>query len=88
MIDSYPVRITVTSQQGKCEAGHKVGDTWLVEEILTPGGICLGAFNTIGPNLGVMRFGGQFPWSQDKDAIVMACPDGENPVIFEVRRQR
>jgi len=88
MSDSYPVRITVASQQGKCAAGHKVGDTWLVEENLTPGGVCLGAFNAIAPNMRVMRFGGQFPWSQDKDATVVACPDGENPVIFEVRRQR
>ena len=88
MAGSYPVRITVVSQRGKCEAGHKVGDAWLVEESKTPGGVCMGAFNVIGPNVRVLRFGGEYPWSQDKDATLAACPDAENPVVFEIRRMR
>jgi len=35
-----------------------------------------------------MRNGVEFPWSKDKDAIFNACPDAENPVIFEIRRIR
>jgi len=37
MAESYKVRIKVISQKGSCEAGHKVGDEWLVGE-KTPGG--------------------------------------------------
>ncbi len=88
MAGSYPVRITVVSQRGKCESGHKVGDSWLVDENKTPGGICMGAFNSIAPNLRVMRFGGEYPWATDKDATTVACPDAENPVVFEIRRVR
>ncbi|HLB12355.1 MAG TPA: TIGR04076 family protein [Dehalococcoidia bacterium] len=85
---SYPVRITVVSQQGHCDAGHKVGDSWLIDENKTPGGICLGAFNPLAPNVRVLRFGGEYPWAEDKDATTIACPDAVNPVVFEVRRLR
>jgi uncharacterized repeat protein (TIGR04076 family) len=31
-------------------------------------------------------FGGRLPWSEDPDAVTVACPDAENPVVFELRR--
>ncbi len=88
MAGVYPVKISVASQQGTCEACHKVGDSWTVEASVTPAGICLGAFNVIAPNIRVMRFGGEYPWEADKDATSVACPDAKNPVVFEVRRLR
>ncbi len=88
MAGVFPVRITVTSQKGKCVACHKVGDSWLVEGNLTPGGICMGAYNVIAPNLRTLRFGGEYPWEEDKDATSAACSDAENPVVFEIRRLR
>lgn len=88
MAKEYPVRITVKSQEGDCAAEHKVGDTWLVADNKTPGGICLSAFNALTPNLRVLRFGGEFPWSEDKDTAMVACPDAANPVVFELRRLR
>ncbi len=33
-----------------------------------------------------MRYGSEFPWAKDKNIIVNACPDAENPVVFEIRR--
>lgn len=84
----FPVRVTVISQKGKCEACHKVGDSWLVDGNVTPGGICMGAYNVIAPNVRVMRYGGEYPWAPDKDVTSVACSDAANPVVFEIRRVR
>ena len=52
----------------------------------TPEGICLAAFNTLFPSLRVLRFGGSFPWETDPDVTTVACPDAQNPVVFELTR--
>ena len=28
------------------------------------------------------------PWSDDPDAVTVACPDAANPLVFELRRIR
>jgi uncharacterized repeat protein (TIGR04076 family) len=33
-------------------------------------------------------FGGRLPWSEDPDTAIVACPDAENPLVFELRRIR
>jgi uncharacterized repeat protein (TIGR04076 family) len=33
-------------------------------------------------------FGGSFPWEKDPDVTTVACPDPDNPVVFELRRLR
>jgi uncharacterized repeat protein (TIGR04076 family) len=85
MADRYDVKVKVISQKGTCGAGHKVGDEWLITG-KTPDGICLSAFNALFSNIRVLMFGGTFPWSSDPDVSTIACPDAENPVVFEVRR--
>jgi uncharacterized repeat protein (TIGR04076 family) len=35
-----------------------------------------------------LMFGGRFFWSKDKDVTEVVCPDGGNPVVFELRRVR
>jgi len=40
------------------------------------------------PKVYVMHYGVEFPWAENKDAIFNACPDPENPVVFEVHRIR
>ena len=85
MAGVYDVRVTVVSQKGHCGAEHKVGDQWTVSG-KTPDGICLAAFNALYPNLRALRFGGTFPWGADPDTSLVACPDGENPVVFELQR--
>jgi uncharacterized repeat protein (TIGR04076 family) len=85
MAKSYKVRVKVVSQKGSCEAGHKVGDEWLVGE-KTPEGLCIFAFSALLPSLTPLMYGGSFPWEKDTEATTVACPDGQNPVVFEIRR--
>jgi uncharacterized repeat protein (TIGR04076 family) len=82
----YDVSVKVVSQKGYCAMGHNTGDEWIIKEYRTPEGICMGAFGTIFPVVGVMAFDGRYPWSKDSDCERAACPDAENPVVFEVRR--
>ena len=84
---SYKVKVTIVSIVGECTAGHKVGESWLIES-KTPGGMCSGAYETLAPYIRVLRYGGEFPWAEDKDLVRFACPDAENPVVFELRRIR
>lgn len=87
MAESYQVSIKVISQKGSCEAGHKVGDQWLVGE-KTPEGMCLFAFSSLFPFITPLMYGGAFPWEKDPDKTTVACPDPDNPVVFEIRRVR
>jgi len=87
MAESNKVRIKVISQKGTCEAGHKVGDQWLVAE-KTPEGICLFAFASLFPCITPLMYGGAFPWEKDPDRTTTVCPDPDNPVVFEIRRVR
>lgn len=77
----------VISQKGTCSAGHKVGDEFLISE-LTPTGMCAWAYYALYPFSTVLRFGGSLPWETNSDKSVVACPDAENPVIFELRRNK
>ena len=81
------VRVKVISQQGTCEAGHKVGDEWLVGE-KTPQGMCIFALGSLLPFMTPLMFGGAFPWEKDPDVTTVACPDPGNPVVFEISRIR
>ena len=87
MAERYEVAVKVVSQEGTCNAGHKVGDEWVISRH-TPEGICLSAFNALFPNVRVLTFGGIFPWATDPDTSTVACPDAKNPVVFELRRLR
>ncbi len=85
MTESYEIVAKVLSQKGYCGAEHKVGDQWVIGS-KTPDGICLSAFNALFPSLRVMRFGGAFPWETNPDVTTAACPDAQNPVVFELTR--
>jgi uncharacterized repeat protein (TIGR04076 family) len=87
LADSYDVKVKVISQKGTCGAKHKVGDEWVITS-KTPEGICLSTFNALYPNIRLMMFGGTLPREKDKDVTTAACPDAENPVVFEIRRVR
>ena len=75
----------VVSQQGKCEAGHRVGDEFDIGQ-KTPAGMCSWAFYALYPFAQVLQFGGSFPWEPDARVSCVACPDPDNPVVFELRR--
>lgn len=75
----------VIFQTGTCEAQHKVGDEFVIGK-KTPPNLCSWAFYSLFPFAEVLQFGGAFPWEQDSDKTMVACPDPENPVVFELRR--
>ena len=85
MAERYNIALKVVSQKGTCMQEHKVGDEWLLER-KTPGGMCPSAFHSIFPYIRILMFGGVLPWSDDPDAVEIACPDAKNPVVFEIRR--
>ena len=87
MAERYKVAVKVVSQKGSCAQGHKVGDEWVIKG-KTPEGMCLSAFHTLFPSARVLMFGGSLPWATDPDVATVACPDAENPVVFELRRLR
>lgn len=87
MADKIRLVASVTSQKGTCEAGHKIGDKFDVSG-LTPRGMCPYAFYTMFPFLVTLQNDGSFPWEKDPDKSSVACPDPENPVVFELRRSR
>ena len=87
MAARYDVLVKVVSQKGNCTQGHKVGDEWVLGR-KTPDGICLSAFNSLFPNIRMLTYGGIAPWATDPDVVSSACPDANNPVVFEMRRLR
>ena len=80
------VEVIVKSQKGKCAFGHDVGDRIVFDGKSVRGDICYSALMVLLPKVYAMRYGADFPWSENKDAIFNACPDAENPVVFEIRR--
>ncbi len=74
----------VVSQKGKCEAGHHVGDEFVIGQ-MTPSGMCSWAFHSLFPFAEVLEFGGSFPWEATPDIATVACPDAANQVVFELR---
>lgn len=87
MQDMKDVIARVTSQQGTCSAGHRVGDQFTVGQA-TPEGMCSWAFCAVFPFATVLQAGGSFPWEAEEGVSMVACPDAENPVVFELRRAR
>ena len=75
----------VISQKGTCGAGHKVGDEFAIGQT-TPDGMCSWAFYTLFPFAESLQFGGAFPWEKDPTKAKVACPDADNPVVFELRK--
>lgn len=75
----------VTSQKGTCTAGHRVGQEFVIGQV-TPPNLCSWAFYSLFPFAQVLQFGGSFPWERDKNKAIVACPDSDNPVVFELRR--
>jgi len=82
------IEVTVKSQKGKCAFGHKVGDKIAFDGKTVKGNICYSALMVLLPKVYAIRYAAEFPWAKDKDAICNACPDAENPVVFEIRRTR
>ena len=79
----FKARVTVQSVTGSpCPRGNKVGDSWTIEDGITPGGMCSVAYIAIVLETAQMRFTGE------GDVTVVSCPDPKHLVLYEVRRIR
>jgi len=89
MADVSKVKVTVKSiLMGECPQGFKVGDSWLIEDGKTPGGMCASAYYAAYPAIRTLRLGGEHPWDENKDVTHVGCPDSERVLIMEVTRLR
>jgi uncharacterized repeat protein (TIGR04076 family) len=84
----YDIEVTIKDIKGKCNFGYKIGDKIQFNGKTIKGATCYSALMTILPKVYAMRYGAEFPWAKNKDTIVNACPDAENPVLFEIKRIR
>lgn len=80
--------VIVKSQKGKCGFGHKVGDKIVFDGRSVQGNICYAALMAVLPRIYAMSHGVEFSWAEDKNVIPTACPNADNPVVFEIRRIR
>jgi uncharacterized repeat protein (TIGR04076 family) len=80
----YDVEITVISQKGKCSAGHKVGDNWVMG-LYCPGGLCATAFDICFPFAKGLRFGAKYPFAREDGYVPVACSDSGN-IEFGLKR--
>lgn len=87
MAEWFAVKAKVIGQEGHCEAGHKIGDEYVIGDT-APAGMCSWAFFAIFPFVTALQSGGSFPWEKDKDKATAVCPDPTNPVVFELTRVR
>ena len=87
MTEINKVMARVISQKGTCVAGHKVGNEFPVGET-TPAGVCSFAYCAVFPFAMALQAGGTLSWEKDPDKAVVACPDADSPVVFELRRIR
>ena len=80
------VIIRVVSQKGVCHLNHKPGDEIIVSESGIEGKICLHALYSILPKAFAVLYGARFPWLKNDENPRHTCPDGNNPVVFELER--
>jgi uncharacterized repeat protein (TIGR04076 family) len=77
----------VIKQDGTCTAGHMVGDNILFTEDEISGRICMSAMYSMLPKVYAMMYNASFPWLKNQCVATHACPDGINPVMFELTRK-
>jgi len=88
---TYPVRIKIVSQKGKCAYCHKVGDEWICKH--EPGkppevpDICFSALSVILGVLDALWWGATIPApTHEPGTYHVVCPDPYNRVTFELKR--
>ncbi len=86
--NGYIIIARVIRQEGRCAAGHQVGDEVVFDGLTVQGKICISALYSMLPKVFAMRYGATFPWLEDPDVATHACPDAWNPVVFEIQRIR
>ncbi len=77
------VKVKVVFVKGICNAGHKVGQEWIVRRH-TPRGLCISAFHSIFHCLYFLARGGKLETVPGSGVLRSACPDAWNQVVFEL----
>jgi len=77
------VKVRVVFVKGICNAGHKVGQEWIVRRH-TPTGLCVSAFHSIFQSLYFLLRDGKLETVPGSGVIMSACPDAWNQVVFEL----
>ena len=84
----FTIEATVKSVKGTCGSGHKVGDKIVFDGRTVKGEMCFSALLHLLPIIHALAWGAEFPWDEHEDVSVWGCPDSENLVTFELRRDR
>ncbi|MHA1937921.1 MAG: TIGR04076 family protein [Candidatus Thorarchaeota archaeon] len=84
--ESWQILCRVVKQEGSCGAGHKIGDEILFTDEEVKGRICISAMYSMISKVYAMMYNARFPWVEDQCVATHACPDGFNPVMFELIR--
>ena len=75
---------TVIGSQGKCNAGHVLGDPFELS-VHDADGLCGFFYYNLFPRISVMQFGGKYPWWTEGQTVFEAeCPDRKNLITLRL----
>ena len=77
----------VVKQEGSCAVGHKIGDEILFSGDEMKGKLCISAMYSMIPKVYAMMYNANFPLLKYQLVATHTCPDGFNPVMFELIRK-
>ena len=93
---SHKVVVTVKEVKGNCEAGFKAGDqiVFIGDNVIRGKDEikCIYGINAIWALIHTLAYGGKIPkasplYNEEDDTFVGCCPDPNNPVVFEIKRE-
>ena len=82
------IRVKIISIKRKCPNNFEVGDETIIDENGVHGDICIHALYSLLPKAFAMLYRADFHWLEDKNVATHACPDANNPVVFELKREK
>ena len=86
MPNKVTIAIVDILEEGKCPAGHKIGEKFEYPE--DRGKICAAAYHSIYPYIRILESGGSYPFFEDEGNTHSACcPDYLRPVVFKMTRR-
>ncbi|MFC1669410.1 TIGR04076 family protein [Spirochaetota bacterium] len=80
----YYQEVTITSIDGQCPYGHKVGDKFKVTT-MNGDGICGSLLKSIFYQIATFHYGGEIMWEQEKGVTTGSCAEGGR-VKVDIRR--
>jgi uncharacterized repeat protein (TIGR04076 family) len=80
------IRVKIIMIKRKCPNNYKIGDEVIIDENGVHGDICIHALYSLLPKAFSMLYNAEFHWLEDQNVATHACPDANNPVIFELKR--